>query len=94
MKKRRGATASLLIGDTTLRRAVAGRKEARAAISRTPARSKPLGAPLSGLPVVRLDDLRQSGAWMAPPADLALERFAVSFPSQDVTRLAYDREEP
>ncbi len=39
-----------------------------------------------------LHELRAKGRWLTPPRDLVLERFSISFPTSDITRLAYDRE--
>jgi len=42
--------------------------------------------------VTRLDDLRASDAWITPPPDLTLERFAVRLPPDaDITMFAHDR---
>jgi hypothetical protein len=39
-----------------------------------------------------LDELQRRGAWLTPPCDLVLERFSISFPDEDITTLAYQRE--
>lgn len=91
---RAGAIPFLRIGNKAICFDLEGVREALEAKSRPPARSKSPGSPPSPLPFVRLDDLRRSGEWVKPPADLVLERFWVPFPSQELTRLAYDREGP
>jgi len=91
---RNGEIHFLRIGNKAIRFDLEGVRETLEAKSHASERPAPPGSPLPPLPFVRLDDLRRSGEWVKPPADLALERFAVPFPSRDLTGLAYDRERP
>lgn len=91
---RAGAIPFLRIGNKAIRLDLEGVRKALEAKSPAPARSESPGSPPPPLPFVRLEDLRRSGEWVNPPTDLVLERFAVPFPSQELTSLAYDREKP
>jgi excisionase family DNA binding protein len=91
---RNGEIPFLRIGNKAIRFDLEGVRKTLEAKSRASERSAPPDSPLPSLPFVMLDDLRKSGEWVKPPADLALERFAVPFPSRDLTSLAYDREGP
>lgn len=91
---RTGKIPFLRIGTKAIRFDLEQVREALEGKSRPPKRSAFPGSPPPPLPFVKLDDLLGSGEWINPPADLVLERFKVPFPSADVTRLAYDQEEP
>lgn len=88
---RRGEIPFIRIGTKTIRFDLEQVREALEAKFRTSIRSLSPISTLPPLPFVRLEDLQESGEWTKPRADLVLERFTVPFPSQDLTRLAYDR---
>lgn len=91
---RTGEIPFLRVGNKAVRFDLERVREALEAKARASERSQSPASTTSPFPFVKLDDLRGSGEWIKPPADLVLERFAVPFPSQDLTRLAYEREAP
>jgi excisionase family DNA binding protein len=83
---RTGAIPSIHVGPKAIRFDL---DEVRNATSRQPsAKTREAG----GLQFVTLDEVRRSGVWPTPPADLTPARFSVKFSTRDITALAYDRD--
>ena len=92
---RQGLVPAVRVGKKTLRFDPA---QVRARLQ-APRRLRPFPEKRSGatppFTVTRLDDLRASDAWITPPPDLTLERFAVRLPPDaDIPTLAHDRAAP